>query len=83
MRVTGFDGGATPTHQNTKEVTLMLHSSERIIRHKLGLLNLAEELGNVSRACRVMGPSWDTFFRYQKAVEEGVLRPCWSQTAVV
>lgn len=49
----------------------MLHSSERIIKHKLGLLNLAEELGNVSRACKVMGLSRDTFYRYQKAVEEG------------
>lgn len=49
----------------------MLHSSERIIKHKLGLLNLAEELGNVSRACKIMGLSRDTFYRYQKAVEEG------------
>ncbi len=49
----------------------MLHSSERIIKHKLGLLNLAEELGNVYRACKVMGLSLDTFYRYQKAVEEG------------
>ena len=49
----------------------MLHSSEHIIKHKLGLLNLAEELGNVSRACKVMGLSRDTFYRYQKAVEEG------------
>lgn len=27
----------------------MIHSNERIIKHKIGLLNLAEELGNVSR----------------------------------
>jgi transposase InsO family protein len=53
------------------EVTLMLHSSERIIKHKLGLLNLAEELGNVSKACQVMGLSRDTFYRYKKAVESG------------
>ncbi len=33
----------------------MLNSNERIIKHKLGLLNLAEELGNVSKACKVMG----------------------------
>jgi transposase InsO family protein len=53
------------------EVTLMLHSNERIIKHKLGLLNLAEELGNVSKACQVMGLSRDTFYRYKKAVEGG------------
>ncbi len=29
----------------------MLQSNQKIIRHKVGLLNLAEELGNVSKAC--------------------------------
>ncbi len=33
----------------------MLHTRNPIIIHKAGLLNLAEELGNVSRACKVMG----------------------------
>ncbi len=42
-----------------------------IIKHKIGLLNLAAELGNVSRACKVMGFSRDTFYRYQAAVEAG------------
>lgn len=49
----------------------MLYSNERIIKHKLGLLKLAEELGNVSKACQVMGLSRDTFYRYKNAVEEG------------
>jgi len=49
----------------------MLNSNERIIKHKLGLLNLAEELGNVSQACKVMGLSRDTFYRYKSAVEDG------------
>ena len=49
----------------------MLDSNERIIKHKVGLLNLAEELGNVSKACQVMGLSRDTFYRYKNAVEEG------------
>ena len=47
----------------------MLQTNERIIRHKVGLLNLAEELGNVSRACKLMGMSRDTFYRYKEAVE--------------
>ena len=42
-----------------------------VIKHKVGLLRLAQELGNVSQACRVMGYSRDTFYRYQQAVEEG------------
>jgi len=49
----------------------MLHSNNPIIKHKAGLLNLAEELNNVSRACKVMGVSRDTFYRYQELVEEG------------
>ena len=49
----------------------MLHGSERIIKHKLGLLNLAEELGNVSQACRIMGLSRDTFYRYKGAMDNG------------
>ena len=49
----------------------MLHTNNPIIKHKVGLLNLAEELGNVSKACKVMGVSRDTFYRYQELVEDG------------
>ncbi|HEY3326370.1 MAG TPA: IS481 family transposase [Novimethylophilus sp.] len=44
---------------------------QNVIKHKVGLLNLAAELGNVSRACKVMGFSRDTFYRYQSAMEDG------------
>ncbi|EFH6442380.1 hypothetical protein GN069_23460 [Escherichia coli] len=36
------------------KVTLILHTNNPIIKHKVGLLNLAEELGNVSKACKIM-----------------------------
>jgi hypothetical protein len=49
----------------------MLQCNQKIIKNKVGLLNLAEELGNVSRACKVMGFSRDTFYCYKSAVEEG------------
>ncbi len=49
----------------------MIHTNEKIIKHKVGLLNLAKELGNVSKACQVMGLSRDTFYRYKSAVDEG------------
>jgi transposase InsO family protein len=49
----------------------MLHTTDKIIKHKVGLLNLAEELGNVSKACQMMGLSRDTFYRYKDAVESG------------
>lgn len=49
----------------------MINSTEKVISHKVGLLNLAEELQNVSQACKVMGFSRDTFYRYKEAVDEG------------
>lgn len=49
----------------------MIHSNEKVIKHKVGLLNLAEELGNVSKACQLMGFSRDTFYRYKSAADEG------------
>lgn len=49
----------------------MIHTNNPIIKHKAGLLNLAEELNNVSRACKIMGVSRDTFYRYQELAEEG------------
>ena len=42
-----------------------------IIKHKAGLLNLTEELGNVSKACNVMGVWRDIFYRYQGLVKTG------------
>ena len=58
----------------------MLNTNEKIIKHKVGLLNLAEELGNVSRACKVMGVSRDTFYRYQAAVEAGGIEALFEQS---
>ena len=49
----------------------MLNTTDRIIKHKTGMLNLAGEPGNVSKACQVMGYGRDTFHRYKSAVEDG------------
>lgn len=49
----------------------MLHTNDKVIKHKVGLLNLAQELGNISKACKMMGLSRDTFYRYQEAAEQG------------
>ncbi len=47
----------------------MLQSNERIVKHKLGLLNLAKELSNISKTCKIMGFSNSTFFHYKAAGE--------------
>jgi transposase InsO family protein len=46
-------------------------TEEKLIKNKLGLLQLAAYLQNVSEACRVMGFSRDTFYRVRQAYEEG------------
>ena len=48
----------------------MYNGNNKVIKHKIGLLSLAKELGNLSKACQIMGTSRDTFYRYKAAVEE-------------
>lgn len=55
------------SRSNSREVALVIHTTDKVTKHTVGLISPTGQLGNISNACRVIVLIRDMFYRSQNA----------------